>query len=689
MLDSDHHYVSEELLKFKFHKDPVIRELIISLDIMMTSVRFSKLSHSASFMMPFYMLNNQTKISSSRRNGFLLNLEDFIKSFKATDNDLQKAMTGFLNESIEELLFDILEYSSEEYCIILLEKLLDPSITKQTFFEILDASPINDGAKLQLAHFFEMAKGEFENYDIKQILELICSEKSLKKSADDIDKIEPAQAINSIKWYVQELLTNVKTELAGTADKLLLNDIKKYQTQNTNNSWRNKLKSAVHNIPTLAETERIQHTAIIFREIINKNIQNLTTNLSDANLLKINFSLKQPPNYRTILEEAESRDQEAYKLIVIAAAKQIILAQSKGLEDVVAEVKEAIPDLIYRLIKVVKTPQEKKLISDLTHGVLTAERLEQDSNKSLASFFTDYAKYDWIQSTFSWSRLAPLIQKVETLDNYLDHRRTLNSRIFSEFYSSEKIRKCKLMKISPYHLCEFYLNYPEKYRTLTSEIFDDVYRSGATFESLIKLHNENEDKLRLLTSNELVLKGYKNNYWSFNELNSLNLAELKRLLNPEVIICIKARFSAKDIADSFGKNDPDLYSENMQSLLKIGATKNIVALLNEYKPWMLKSLLNQATKAEAEGKSFGDLYFHQGQGFMNQRTNPLPLVAGAGALLYRPNSPGINLAKLINRAVSRIDLHEHKASSSPKPRRVRSTPDLQETRQTDVQSHTI
>jgi hypothetical protein len=689
LLDSDHHYVSEELLKFKFHKDPVIRELIISLDIMMTSVRFSKLSHSASFMMPFYMLNNQTKISSSRRNGFLLNLEDFIKDFKATDNDLQEAMADFLNDAIEELLFDILEYSSEEYCVFLLEKLLDPAITKQNFFEILDASPIKDGAKLQLAHFFEMAKGEFENYDIKQILGLICSEKSLKNSADDIDKIEPAQRIESIKLYVQALLAKVKTELTGTADKLLLNDIKKYQTKNTNNSWRNKLKSASHNIPTWSETEQTQHTILIFRDITNTYNQNLTTNLSDAHLLRINFSLKQPPNYRTILEEAESRDQEAYKLIVIAAAKQIILAQSKGLENVIAETKEAIPDLIYRLMKVAKTPQEKKLISDLTHGVLSAERLESDSNKSLAIFFTDYGKYDWIQSTFSWPRLEPLIQKVETLDNYLEHRRTLNSRIFSEFYSPEKIRKCKLMKISPYNLCEFYLREPEKYRILTSENLDDIYKSGATFDSLFKLHNENEDKFRLLTSNEWALKGYRNNYWSFNELNSLNLAELKRLLNPEVIVCIKARFSAKDIADSFGKNDPDLYSENMQSLLKIGATKNIVELLNQYKPWMLKSLLNQSKKAEVEGKSFSDIYFHQGQGFMNQRTNPLPVVAGTGALLYRPDSPGINFARLVNRAVSRIDLHERKASLSPKPRRVRSTPDLQRTDQTEPQAHTI
>ncbi len=689
MLDSDHHYVSEELLKFKFHKDPVIRELIISLDIMMTSVKFAKLSHSASFMMPFYMLNNQTKISSSRRNGFLLNLEDFIKDFKATDNDLQEAMVDFLNDAIEELLFDILEYSSEEYCVFLLEKLLDPSITKQTFFEILDASPIEDGAKLQLAHFFEMAKGEFENYDIKQILGLICSEKSLKNSADDIDKIEPAQRIESIKRYVQALLANIKAELAGTADKLLLNDIKKYQTQNTNNSWRNKLKSAAHNIPTLGETERSQHTTLIFRDIINTNNENLIKKLSDADLLRINFSLKQPPNDRTILEEAESRDQEAYKLIVIAAAKQIVLAQSKGLENVVAEVKEAIPDLIYRLIKVVKTPQEKKLISDLTNSVLSLERLEVESNRSFVSIFTNYGKYDWIQSAFSWPRLAPLIQKVETLDNYLEHRRTLNSRIFSEFYSPEKIRKCKLMKISPFHLCEFYLKYPEKYRTLTSEIFDNVYLSGATFDSLLKLYDENEDKFRLLASNELVLTGYKNKYWSFEELNSLDLMTLNRLLKPEAMVCVKAGFSAKNIADSFGKNDPDLYSENMQSLLKIGATKNIVALLNEYKPWMLKSLLNQSKKAEDEGKSFSDIYFHQGQGFMNQRTNPLPVVAGTGALLYRSDSPGINFARLVNRAVSRIDLHERRASLSPKPRRVRSTPDLQETRQTDAQSRTI
>lgn len=689
MLDSSNHYVSEEVLKFKFHQDSVVRELTICLDIMMTSVKFAKLCHSASFMMPFYALNNRTKISSARKNGFLLKLEEFIKSFKATDTNLKEAMTDFLNSVIEDLLSDILEYSSEEYCEFLLEKLLDPTITKQNFFEILDASPIQNGVKLQLANIFEMAKGEFENCDVKQILRVICSERSLKNSADDIDRIEPAQAIESIKRYVQELLAKVKAELSETADELLLEDIKEYRTQNADTRWRDKMVKKAHNIPTWSETERIQHTALVFRSIISTNKTGLEADLSDDHLPEINFSLTCEPNKKTLLQEAESRDPEVYKLVVLAAARQIIFAHSNGLESLEKETKEAIPDLIYRLIKVAKTPQEQKLISDLTRGVLTAERLESDSNKSLTSFFTDYGKYEWIQNTFSWPVLDVVVQKIETLDKYLEHRSTLNSRIFSDFYSPEKIRKCRLMKISPYHLCEFYLREPEKYRILTSVDFDDVYRSGATFDSLLKLHNENGEKFKLLTSNEWALKGYRNSYWSFEELNSLNLVSMDKLLKPEAMVCVKAGYSAKEIANSFGKKELDLYSANMQSLLKIGATKNIVKLLNRYKPWMLKSLLNQATKAEAKKESFGDIYFHQGQGFMNQRTTSLPIVSGVGALLYIPNSPGINLAKLINRAVSRMDLHAHKANSSPKPRRVRSTPDLQRTDQKEPQTHII
>jgi hypothetical protein len=684
------HPLSEELMRSKFHENPNIRELVIRLDIMMTSIKFSKLCHSAIFMVTFYQFSNLTKISLSRKSKAQNELSTKIDDFIDEGNSLNETVTDLLKDILDSVIVQMLDSSSKEYCMFIISKLLDTDIKKDDFYVLLDGSPLDDGLKAQLARIFEFTKGQYENYDIHQILRLMCDINSLRKSADDIDKIGAAISIESIKNYSRNLLIALNTELGKTSDKLLLRSLSThFSAVPKNRDWRQLLELKRHHIPTLSDLERNQYTGLIFINIVNLDKEKLKTNFSDKDLLKINFSFKQEPNNSTILGEAESRDPEAYKLIVIAAARQIILAESKGLENLVAETKKAIPDLIYRIMKVAKTPQEKKLISDLTHGVLSAERLEQDSNKSLASFFTDYGKYDWIQSTFSWPRLEPLIQKVETLDNYLEHRSTLNSRIFSDFYSPAKLRKCRLMKISPYDLCEFYLREPEKYRILTSENLDDIYKSGATFDSLLELHNKNEDKFRLLTSNEFVLKGYENNYWSFNELNSLNLAELKRLLNPEVIVCIKSGFSIKDIADSFAKPEPNLYSEKMQSLLKIGATKNIVELLNEYKPWMLKSLLNQAIKAEAEGKSFGDIYFHQGKGFMNQRTNPLPVVAGAGALLYRPDSPGINLARLVNRAVSRIDLHEHKASLSPKPRRVRSTPDLQRTDQTEPQAHTI
>ncbi len=685
LLASDH-LLSEELMKYKFHSDSAVRELVICLDIMMTSRKFAMLSHSASFMMPFYQLNNHTRVGFAKRSGLSKNLRDIIEDFELPQISLQETVIDILKDITENLLFNILNNSSEEYCEFLIEKLLDQNISADAFFQILDQSPIEDGDKSQLARVFEIARGKFQNYDIKQILKVMCTTESLRDSTDDIDKLDAVQSIQSISNYTTQLFSTLKNELHKSTDKILLKSISGYRTQTLNLEWRGLLEVKASNIPTLIDLERNQHTAIIFIDITNISKNNLVNNLSDAHLLRINFSLKKPPNNKTILEEAESRDPESYKLIVLASAKQIILARSKGLENLVTETKDAIPDLIYRLKVVAQTPEEKKLISDLTNGVLTAEKLETESSRSLLSLFTDSGKYTWIREAFSWNRLEPLVSKLEDLDSYLDNFRRLRSDLFKLFYSPEIIKKCILMNIPPSQLFELYSERREEYNFLTDTKLEVIYSSGVTFKMLSELYHHNKTKLDLLI-NPIAIEGYKNKHWSFKELYELNLDDLSNLLKPESIICIKSGFSLDDILGSFKNHDLDLHSENMQCLLKIGATKNIVELLNTYKPWMLKSLLKQSKEASENNKSFSDIYFHQGQGFMNPRTTPLPIVAGAGALLYRADSPGINLARIINRAVSRVDLDQ--PSSSPKPRRARSTPDLQRNDQTEPQAHTI
>lgn len=537
------------------------------------------------------LLRSQTFLHSFHNLGKLVNTTNNIRParlqidslLEVSENDPDCDLLNTINEIADPALNWVLQNHADVLNNAILKKVADPKIDSDEMLEALDKCQASHGIKKILLTLSEMARCKYEYYNLKQLLPQYCSQGSIAGFFDGKKPRNPSEIAVKICDHIKCLLQKMLRGMPHIYPTTTLESSLQFSPSDL--TWRPELQKT----KSIEDERSEQYTETIFTLIRSNNIEQIRTNLaSTESIILLNFHLLCEDG--NLIQYSQKTNFNMYRELVLFAAQQIIGAEKNQRYDIAERTRLGIPDLIYRLYLIVSTDAEKELISSLTKGKLSYSAIDNQShNRGIFSFaFSRDPDFEWLKSVASWEVLKLIEVGLETFSNIYKHFHNWSQSLFNKAYSPILIQRCILGSVKPDDLVSNSEDEERKIDLLLSDMILPFLKSGVSFQTLWELSNQNPSKFQLLTTNAIVIEGYRLGFWSITDLSNVTLSELAQLMKKEIIDCIKAGYTFDEV-----RKTPALLKEQFSELFKAGIRAEAVKHLVNIDPKVIEKIISK------------------------------------------------------------------------------------------------